>query len=327
MPSAVEFPESSSSHAAGGHSVAITGATGLVGKALSRLLNAQGSSVVAVTRTDGANYDNTIRWDPEKGVLNPSRLESIDAIVHLAGENIAAGRWNQAMKNRIRNSRVHGTRSLVQSLSQIEKRPKTLISASAVGFYGERGDRVLDESAAVGTGFLAEVCQQWEAEAMAAESLGMRVVCVRVGVVMSPRGGALAKMLVPFKLGAGGVVGSGKQYWSWIGLNDLARVFAFCVENDSLRGPVNAVSPESMTNHDFTKVLGQVLHRPTIFPLPAFMARLMLGEMADELLLSSTRVTPQKLLKAGFQFEQPDLTSCLEHELGTPAVPEPVAAS
>lgn len=306
-------------NSAGGPSagtVAISGATGLVGKALSGLLQSQGSKVIALTRREGSNYDNSILWDPEKGILNPSRLESVDTVIHLAGENIAGGRWNATMKNRILNSRVHGTRNIVASLGRIEKRPRTLISASAIGYYGDRGEKILDESAAAGDGFLADVCQKWEAEAMAAEKLGIRVVCVRVGVVLSPKGGALTKMLVPFKLGAGGIIGSGRQYWSWIGLHDLTRIFAFCASNTDLSGPVNAVSPNAMTNHDFTKVLGQVLHRPTVFPLPGFMARVMLGEMADELLLSSTRVVPGKLQKAGFEFHQPGLKECLEFELG-----------
>lgn len=295
--------------------VAISGASGLVGRALTASLQKQGNQVIALTRGEGNGYEDSIRWDPTTGVINPARLESVGAVVHLAGENIASGRWNAALKNRIRSSRIQGTRSLVQSLSRIEHRPHTLVSASATGFYGNRGDRLLDESSSAGEGFLADVCRDWEAEAMEAEKLGIRVVCVRVGVVLTPHGGALARMLLPFRLGAGGVVGSGKQYWSWIGLNDLTRVFAFCLENQTLRGPVNAVSPSAMTNHDFTKVLGQVLHRPTIFPLPGFMARLALGEMADELLLSSTRVTPQKLQQSGFQFQQPSLQECLTYEL------------
>jgi uncharacterized protein (TIGR01777 family) len=203
----------------------------------------------------------------------------------------------------------------VKSLAKLQHPPKTLICASAIGYYGERGDEILTESSAAGTGFLADVCRDWEREAMAASDQGLRVVCVRIGVVLNPKGGALAKMLLPFKMGAGGIIGSGKQYWSWIGLNDLVRAIEFCLRNESVRGPVNAVSPHAMTNYDFTKCVGSVLHRPTIFPLPAFMARLVLGEMADDLLLASTRVSPSLLVKYGFQFEQPDLKSCLEHEL------------
>ena len=296
--------------------VAMTGASGLVGTELSALLKSAGHSVVPMTRKPSGSSQNTIAWDPERGVANPQQLESVDAIVHLAGENIAAGRWTVALKERIRKSRVEGTRALVQSLAGLQIRPKTLVCASAIGFYGDRGDEILTESSPAGSGFLADVCSAWESEAMAAANLDMRVVCLRIGVVLSPKGGALAKMLLPFKLGAGGVIGSGKQYWSWIGLNDLVRAIAFCVENENIRGPVNAVSPQALNNYDFTKTVGKVLHRPTIVPLPAFVAKIVLGEMAEALLLSSAHVVPEKLQTHGFQFAQPDLKSCLEHELG-----------
>ncbi|MFN9717355.1 MAG: TIGR01777 family oxidoreductase [Planctomycetota bacterium] len=294
--------------------IAISGASGLVGTDLKSLLESRGHSVIPMTRRKSGGAD-VIVWDPSKGLADPSQLEGIDTVIHLAGENIAGARWNAAVKERIMSSRVEGTRSLVQSLSKVTNRPKTLICASAIGIYGHRGEELLTESAASGKGYLADVCRAWEAEAMAAQSLGMRVVCVRIGVVLSPKGGALAKMLMPFKLGLGGIVGNGKQYWSWIGLNDLVRAIAFCAENPSVSGPVNAVSPEPLTNDAFTRAVGKVLHRPTIFPLPAFMAKLVLGEMADELLLSSIRVVPSQLQRYGFQFEQPDLVSCLEHEL------------
>ena len=235
--------------------------------------------------------------------------------MHLAGESIAAGRWNSKLKAKIRNSRIEGTRNLVKSIAAVEKRPRVLVCASAIGFYGDRGASELDESSAAGDGFLADVCRDWEVEANAATELGVRVVNVRIGVVLSPGGGALAKMLLPFKLGVGGVIGSGKQYWSWIGLNDLVRVIEFCINNESVVGPVNAVSPNPLTNKEFTKIVGSVLHRPTIFPLPAFMAKLVLGEMADALLLSSSRVMPKKLQKAGFTFAQPELAECLQYEL------------
>jgi hypothetical protein len=293
--------------------IAISGATGLVGTQLTEVLRKSGHKTVALSRKAGA--PGSILWNPSTGVANPQELGTVDTIVHLAGENIAGGRWTPAMKEKIRSSRVEGTRSLVQSIAKTEKRPKTLVCASAIGLYGDRGDEILKESSAPGTGYLADVCTAWEHEAMAATSLGLRVVCVRIGVVLSPRGGALAKMLLPFKMGAGGIVGSGKQYWSWIGLNDLTRAIVFCIENSSVSGPVNAVSPEPLTNYDFTKGVGSALHRPTIFPLPAFVARIVLGEMANDLLLASVRVVPEQLLKHGFQFEQPDLKSCLEYEL------------
>lgn len=295
--------------------VAMTGATGLVGTALTVRLQRAGTQVLSIRRGQSAPGQTMLQWDPYSGLSDPQRLAEVDAVVHLAGENIAAGRWNKRQKQRIRDSRVIGTRNLVQSLSRVARRPATLICASAVGFYGERGDTVLDESASAGTGFLADLCQAWEAEAMAAEQLGLRVVCVRIGVVLSPAGGALAKMLLPFRLCAGGVIGSGRQYWSWIGLHDLVTVFQFCLNNAALRGPVNAVSPNPLTNREFTRTLAQVLHRPAIFPMPAFVARLALGEMADALLLASTRVIPAQLSKLGFSFEHPELNQCLEHEL------------
>lgn len=295
--------------------VAISGASGLVGSALSDRLKSSGDSVRPMVRARRGAESGEILWDPAQGVLDAGGLEKLDAIIHLAGENIAGARWSETVKQRIRSSRVEGTRNLVQSLKSLQHPPKTLICASAIGIYGERGDEILTESSHAGKGFLPDVCLEWEREAMTAADSGLRVVCVRIGVVLSPKGGALAKMLLPFKMGVGGVVGSGKQYWSWIGLNDLVRVIEFCLKNESVRGPVNAVSPQPMTNYDFTKCVGSVLHRPTIFPLPAFMARLVLGEMADDLLLASTRVMPDQLLAHGFQFEQPDLQSCLEHEL------------
>ncbi len=295
--------------------VAISGASGLVGTALTALLHAEGKSVLAMTRKDGGSYQDSIRWDPATGLTNPTRLESVDAVVHLAGESIAAGRWNSAMKSKIRTSRIEGTRSLVKSIAAVEKRPKVLVCASAIGFYGDRGAAELEESSAAGTGFLPDVCREWEAEANAAKDLGVRVVNVRIGVVLSPKGGALAKMILPFKLGLGGIVGPGTQYWSWIGLSDLVRVIAFCMNNESVAGPVNAVSPTPLTNKEFTKEIGKALKRPTVFPLPAFMAKIVLGEMADALLLSSARVLPKALQKSGFEFQHPDLAECLKHEL------------
>ncbi len=294
-------------------SVAITGGSGMVGTALAAVLRDGGHTPISITRKASSTED--IVWDPSTGLKDPSRLGTVDTVVHLAGENIAAGRWTAALKDRIRRSRVEGTRNLVKSIAAAGRRPKTLVCASAIGYYGDRSDTVLDESASAGMSFLADVCREWEHEAQAASALGLRVVTVRIGVVLSPKGGALAKMLLPFKLGAGGIIGSGRQYWSWIGLHDLVRSIAFCIEHDAIRGPVNAVSPYAMTNYDFTKGVGRALHRPTLFPLPAFMAKLVLGEMADELLLSSTRVTPKKLQEHGFQFDYPELVGCLEHEL------------
>ena len=293
--------------------IAISGATGLVGGELIPLLKAAGHSILTLSRRNAGA--GSVLWDPAKGVTPLGALEGVDAVVHLAGENIAGSRWTAAVKERIRSSRVDGTRNLVKSLALLKSPPKTLVCASAIGFYGHRGEERLDESSMVGSGYLADVCKEWESEAQEAEKLGLRVVRLRIGVVLSKKGGALAKMLLPFKLGVGGIIGSGKQYWSWIGLNDLIRIISFCIENEAASGAVNAVSPNPMTNYDFTKAVGAVLHRPTIFPMPAFAAKLALGEMADDLLLSSVRVEPHKLQSLGFQFAQPDLTSCLKHEL------------
>lgn len=297
------------------HRIAITGITGMVGQALAERLRTRGSSVLGISRSASKKHPDNILWNSESGITEPGRLESIDTVVHLAGENIAGGRWNEQLKRRIHDSRVHGTRSLVKSLGAISKRPSTLICASAIGYYGDRGDHVLDENAAPGSGFLADTCREWEAEALAAEKLGVRVVCIRIGVVLSRNGGALTRMLLPFQLGLGGIVGPGTQYWSWIGLNDLVRIIEFCVDHSEISGAVNAVSPEPSTNREFTRTLGSVLSRPTLFPLPAFMARLVLGEMAQDLLLASTRVIPAALLRSGFQFEQPSLKECLQYEL------------
>jgi uncharacterized protein (TIGR01777 family) len=293
--------------------IAVSGATGLVGSDLIKSLKLAGHSTLTLSRRSAGS--GTILWDPSKGVTSSEALEGLDTVVHLAGENIAGSRWTAAVKERIRSSRVDGTRNLVKSLASLKSPPKALVCASAIGFYGHRGEERLNETSAVGSGYLADVCRAWEAEAIEAEKFGVRVVRLRIGVVLSKKGGALAKMLLPFKLGVGGIIGSGKQYWSWIGLNDLVRIISFCVENDAVSGAVNAVSPNPMTNYDFTKAVGTVLHRPTIFPMPAFAARLALGEMADDLLLSSIRVEPDKLRSLGFQFAQPDLIACLKHEL------------
>ena len=296
--------------------IAITGASGMVGSNLSSSLSKQGHQVIPLRRGKSQPKGSDVFWDPDGlGICDPQRLAGVDTIVHLAGENIAAGRWTTAQKQRIRSSRVDATRNLVRSLKQMEQPPTTFVCASAIGIYGDRGDEQLTERSDPGSGFLVDVCRDWEGAAAEAETAGMRVVQVRIGVVLSAQGGALAKMLTPFKLGMGGIVGSGKQYWSWIGLGDVVGVLEEAVTNESLRGPINAVSPNSMTNREFTKVLGKVLRRPTSFPLPGFMAKLILGEMAKELLLSSARVVPDALMKSGFQFQHADLETCLRHEL------------
>ena len=238
------------------------------------------------------------------------------AVVHLAGENIAAGRWTPARKAEIRRSRVDGTRNLCEVLARLPHPPKVLVSASAIGLYGDRGAEILTEESAAGTGFLAEVCREWEAAAAPAARVGIRVVNLRFGMVLSPTGGALKKMLLPFKLGMGGRIGSGEQFTSWIALDDVIGAIHHVLCEESVRGAVNAVAPEPASNADFTRTLARVLRRPTLLPLPAFAARLALGEMADALLLGGARVMPARLQASGYRFRFPDLESALRHLLG-----------
>jgi uncharacterized protein (TIGR01777 family) len=291
--------------------IVITGSTGLVGSALVKALEASGHLVRRLVRGEVRDSDHEIRWDPVAGTIDAAELEGIDAVVHLAGENLAAKRWNAAVKRKILDSRVDGTQLLAETLARLSSKPDTFISASAIGYYGHRGQETVNESSAAGTGLLADVCRAWEAAAEPARTAGIRVVNLRIGVVISGDGGALSKMLTPFKLGLGGVIGSGQQVWSWIALDDLVNAIVFALENKSLSGPVNAVAPGAVTNREFTKTLGSVLGRPTIFPMPAFAARLALGEMADEMLLSGARVEPAKLQAAGFSFAYPQLEPAL----------------
>jgi uncharacterized protein (TIGR01777 family) len=294
--------------------VAVTGATGLVGSALVPALLAAGHRVDRLTRRPAAAGTTDVEWDPARGRLEPRALEGVDAVVHLAGESIAA-RWSAGVKERIRRSRVDGTRLLSETLGRLERRPRVLVSASAVGYYGERGETPLTEDSAPGTGFLADVCREWEAAADAARAAGIRVVHPRLGLVLAKQGGALPRMALPFRLGMGGVVGSGRQYWSWIELGDLVRAIELCLGLDGLDGPVNAAAPGPVTNREFTRVLGKVLGRPTLVPLPAIAVRAVLGEMGQALLLGSARVLPRRLERAGFHFRHPGLESALRAAL------------
>lgn len=294
--------------------VLVTGSSGLVGSALIPNLEAGGHRVFRLVRRSPQN-DTERRWDPETGELDAADLEGVQAVVHLAGENIATGRWNDAKKDRIRSSREDGTRLLAQGLAELQTPPGVLICASAVGYYGNRGDEILDEESAPGADFLAETCLDWEQAARPATDAGVRTVYLRIGIVLSADGGALAKMLFPFKMGAGGVIGSGNQYMSWITLSDLLGIVDHALDTDAIEGPVNAVSPAPVTNREFTKALGGVLSRPTLFPMPAFAARLAFGEMADALLLSSTRVLPARLQESGYDFQHPQLEGALRHIL------------
>ena len=289
--------------------VLVSGASGLVGASLKRSLESDGHEVYSLVRREPRASDE-LRWNPSEGSVDDHDLK-IDAVVHLAGESIAEGRWNDAKKSRIRDSRVVGTRAICEAMASMAEKPEVIVCASAIGYYGDRGDAVLTESASHGEGFLPEVCRQWEDAAEPARAAGIRVVSLRIGVVLSQEGGALSKMLLPFKLGVGGKIGDGAQYMSWISLVDLVSIARFAIDDGELSGPVNAVAPGAVTNLEFTKALGRALGRPTLFPLPAFVARLALGEMADDLLLASIRVEPAVLKERGFQFEHPELEGAL----------------
>lgn len=294
--------------------VLITGASGLIGTALQKSFAEKGYEMLLASRNE-AEDEQHVQWNADTGFAEEDlpKLEGLDAVIHLAGEGIAGLRWTDEKKKAIRDSRVHGTRTMIEAFSKIKNRPKTFISGSAIGFYGDRDDEELTETSAAGDTFLAETCREWEAESRRAEDLGIRTVLLRTGIVLSKDGGALATMLTPFKFGVGGVVGSGKQWMSWISLDDVVAVVNSALENDNLRGAVNLSSPNPVTNEEFTKTLGSVLYRPTILPLPEFAVHMLMGEMGDALLLDSTRVIPKRLLDAGFEFKYPDLKDALEH--------------
>ena len=302
--------------------VCLSGASGLVGSSLSAFLTSGGHEIARLVRPSSSSqggFGRTIEWSVEHGVANPDELEGFDAIVHLAGENIAAKRWTPEQMAKLEKSRVDGTRHLCEALAARKDRPEVLVCASAIGFYGDRGTEILDENSQAGDGFFPELCEAWEEATRPAREAGIRVVNARFGVILSPAGGALAKMLLPFKLGAGGKLGSGNQFMSWISLDDAVSALHHALRTESLRGPVNVVAPNPVTNAEFTKTLGRVLRRPTIAPMPAFAARLAFGKMADEALLSSARVLPRKLQESGFRFDHPDLEVALRHVLGRQA--------
>lgn len=293
--------------------VLITGASGLIGTALQKSFAAKGREMLLAGRGEPKSA-NEIQFEVETGFVEPERLDGIDAAINLAGEPIS-GRWTDEKKRKIRDSRVYGARTVVEALSQLKSKPKVLVSASGIGYYGDRGDDVMTEMSGAGDTFLANVCRDWEAEARRAEDLGIRTVLLRTGVVLSKDGGALAEMLTPFKFGVGGIIGSGKQWMSWIALDDIISVYERAVEDETMRGAFNACSPDPVTNERFTKVMGSVLYRPTILPLPEFAVNFLFGEMGDALLLDSTRATPKRLQDIGFEFKFTDLESALKHEL------------
>jgi len=295
--------------------VVVSGSRGLVGSALVPFLTTGGHRVTRLVRGMAAGPDETA-WDPARGLVDASRLDGVDAVVHLAGENIAAGRWTASRKAEIRRSRVDGTRNLCEVLARLPRPPKVLVSASAIGFYGDRGAEVLTEASAPGAGFLTDVCREWEAATEPASRAGIRVVNLRFGMVLSPRGGALQKLLLPFRLGMGGRIGDGRQFTSWIALDDVVGAIHHAICEESVRGPVNAVAPEPVSNAEFTRTLARVLRRPTLLPVPAVAVRLAFGEMADALLLAGARVMPVRLQESGYRFRFPDLESALRHLLG-----------
>lgn len=299
--------------------ILVTGSTGLIGSALVQRLKGEGHAVVRLLRSRVSPGEKGILWDIQSGTLDPQSLEGLDAAVHLAGENIGAGRWTLTRKAILRDSRVKGTRLLSETLARLEQPPKVLVCASAMGFYGDRGDEILNEVSSGGTGFLPDLCREWEAASEPAREKGIRVVHLRIGLVLSADGGALKKMLPPFKMGVGGRLGSGKQFMSWIALDNLVGVIEHVIRNDTLAGPVNAATPNPVTNREFTKTLGLVLRRPTILPVPAFAVRLLFGEMGDALLLASARLEPARLAASGFAFRYPELEAALRYVLNKPA--------
>jgi hypothetical protein len=296
--------------------IAVSGASGLVGAALVASLEAGGHRVIPLVRRSPRPGEDALRWDPSSGAITPAGPSVGDAVVHLAGDSIMGLRWTAEKKRRIRESRVTATRLLVQTLTRLAKPPAVLVCASGVGYYGSRGDEVLSEESRLGTGFLAELARDWEAATATAIAQGIRVVNLRLGVVLSAHGGALATMLKPFRLGLGGVIGDGAQWMSWIALDDVIGAIRHALATDALRGPVNVVAPAPVTNAEFTRTLGRVLGRPTLVPLPAFAARLALGEMADELLLASQRVVPARLQAGGYRFRHSTLEDALRAALG-----------
>jgi len=295
--------------------VLLSGASGLIGSALAPALTESGHRITRLVRSEPNTAAGEVFWDPQAGQLELGPLEGTDAAVHLAGETIA-GRWTADKKARIWESRVKSTLLLAESLGRLKSPLQVFLSASAVGYYGDRGEELLNEESAPGKGFLADVCRNWESAAAVIEPLGIRTVQLRTGVLLSPHGGALQRMLPAFRMGVGGRLGSGRQYMSWIAMDDLIGIILHLLATPSLRGPVNAVAPNPVTNREFTKTLGRVLHRPTICPAPAFAIRLGLGEMGQELLLASTRVEPAKLNASGYAFQHPHLEGALRSLLG-----------
>lgn len=296
--------------------ILVSGGSGLIGAALVPTLKASGAHITRLmraTKAQTAPDEESIPWDPEQP-LAADILSGFDAVIHLAGESIV-GRWSEDKKKQIRNSRVIGTRNVTQALAQAKDKPNIFICSSAIGYYGDRADELLNEESAPGAGFLPEVCREWEAATRPAVDAGIQTVQIRTGVVLSSKGGALAKMLTPFKMGVGGKVGSGTQWMSWIDVEDMVGAIHHILKSDLLRGPVNMVAPKPVTNEEFTKTLGSVLSRPTILPMPAFAVKLLFGEMGETVLLGSQRVEPSQLISSGYPFRFRTLRASLENIL------------
>jgi uncharacterized protein len=297
--------------------ILVSGVSGPIGTALMPSLKATGAKIARLARADAvlttAADEERIPWDPEQPI-SPEAVSGFDAVIHLAGESII-GRWTATKKQKIRESRVAGTRSLAQALANAKLKPQVFISGSAIGYYGDRGDEILKEESSAGTGFLPEVCLEWEAATEAAAKAGIRTVQIRTGIVLSTTGGALAKMLTPFKLGLGGILGNGRQWMSWIDIQDMVRAIQHILKTDQVRGTVNMVAPAPVTNVEFTKTLASVLSRPAIFPMPAFAVKLILGEMGETVLLGSQRVEPGRLVASGYPFQFRELRASLMNAL------------
>ena len=294
--------------------IAIAGSSGLVGSALIPILQSDGNQITRLVRS--SPKPGEIEWHPNQDEVNPQRLEGFETIINLAGENIAGGRWTDEQKRKIRVSRINGTHLLSESIAKMTSKPGAFICASATGIYGDRDDETLDEQSETGGGFLAGVCREWEQATEPASKAGVRVVNLRMGPILAREGGMLSKLLTPFKMGMGGKVGSGKQYISWVALDDAVNAIKLAIDDKSIQGPINIVSPNPVTNEEFTKTLGHVLNRPTALAMPAFAARLAFGEMADEMLLASQKVMPNRLNQAGFQFRYPTLESAMRKYVG-----------
>lgn len=301
--------------------ILVSGSTGFLGTSLIETLDREGHTIAPLVRPGTKQRTATgapaqiVRWDPVAGQFDAAAAEGADALVHLAGASIANGRWNASRKRLMQTSRIDATRHLIEALSKLQRPPRSIVAASAIGYYGNRGDEILSEASAPGSDFLAMLCRDWEAETVRGAEFGARVVSLRFGIILAARGGALPRMAMPFKLGAGGRLGSGRQWMSWLTLKEVIRMIQFALGNARVNGPVNAVTPNPVQNKDFTRLLAKTLRRPALFPAPAFMLRLALGEMADALLLASQKVMPSKLMDSGYSFLQPDLANGLSEVL------------